>query len=196
MKIVFAGVLGGIAMFIWTSIAHMFLPLGEAGIAEIPNESAVLSAMQSNIGNQTGLYIFPGPGVGKNATRQEKNEAMKHMAEKMAANPSGILMYHAPGRPFTFGKWLGIEFATELLESILVVFLLAQTAIVSFAGRVGFVLVAGILAAVATNVSYWNWYGFSCLYTVSYMFIQIIGFLCVGLVAALVFRKSSVPATP
>jgi uncharacterized membrane protein YkgB len=196
MKIVLAGVLGGIAMFIWTSIAHMFLPLGEAGIAEIPNESAVLSAMQSNIGDQTGLYIFPSPGVGKNATRQEKNEAMKHMAEKMAANPSGILMYHAPGRPFTFGKWLGIEFATELAESILVVFLVAQTAIVSFAGRVGFVLVAGILAAVATNVSYWNWYGFPCLYTVSYMFIQIIGFLCVGLVAALVFRKSSVPATP
>jgi uncharacterized membrane protein YkgB len=189
MKIVFAGVLGGIAMFIWTSIAHMFLPLGEAGIAEIPNESAVLSAMQSNIGNQTGLYIFPGPGVGKNATRQEKNEAMKHMAEKMAANPSGILMYHAPGRPFTFGKWLGIEFATELLESILVVFLLAQTAIVSFAGRIGFVLVAGILAAIATNVSYWNWYGFPCLNTASYMFIQIIGFLCVGIVAAFVLPK-------
>jgi hypothetical protein len=43
----------------------------------------VLNAMQANIGDQTGLYIFPGPGVGKNATRQEKNEAMKHMAEKM-----------------------------------------------------------------------------------------------------------------
>ena len=145
--------------------------------------------MQSNIGNQTGLYIFPGPGVGKNATRQEKNEAMKHMAEKMAANPSGILMYHAPGRPFTFGKWLGIEFATELLESILVVFLLAQTTILSFAGRIGFVLVAGILAAIATNVSYWNWYGFPCLYTASYMFIQIIGFLYVGIVAAFVLPK-------
>jgi hypothetical protein len=55
MKILLAGILGAVAMFIWTSIAHMFLPLGEAGIAEIPNESAVLSAMQSNIGNQTGL---------------------------------------------------------------------------------------------------------------------------------------------
>jgi hypothetical protein len=31
-----AGVLGGIVMFIWTSIAHMALPLGEAGIREIP----------------------------------------------------------------------------------------------------------------------------------------------------------------
>jgi uncharacterized membrane protein YkgB len=193
MKIVLAGVLGGIATFIWTSIAHMFLPLGEAGISEIPNESAVLSAMQSNIGEQTGFYIFPGPGVGRNATRQEKNEAMKHMAEKMATNPSGILMYHAPGRPFTFGKWLGIEFGTELLEAILVVFLLAQTSIAGFAGRVGFVSVAGILASIATNVSYWNWYGFPCVYTASYMFIQIIGFLCVGIVAGFVLRKTPAP---
>ena len=189
MKILLAGIFGGIVMFIWTSIAHMVLPLGEAGIGEIPNESAVLSAMQSNIGDQTGLYIFPGPGLGKNATRQEKNEAMKHMGEKMATNPSGILMYHAPGRPMAFGKWLGIEFGTELLEAILVVFLLAQTRIASFAGRVGFVLVAGILASIATNVSYWNWYGFPCVYTASYMFIQIIGFLCVGIVAAFVLGK-------
>jgi len=189
MKILLTGILGGIVMFIWTSIAHMALPLGEAGIREVANESAVLSAMQSNIGDQTGLYIFPGPGVEKNATRQEKNEAMKHMAEKMATNPSGILMYHAPGRPFTIGKWLGIEFGTELLEAILVAFLLVQTRIVSFSGRVGFVLVVGILAAITTNVSYWNWYGFPCVYTASYMFIQIVGFLLVGVVAALVLPK-------
>jgi len=193
MKILVTGILGGIIMFIWTSVAHMALPLGEAAIREIPNESAVLSAMQSNIGDRTGLYIFPGPGVGKNATRQEKNDTMKHMVEKIAANPSGILMYHAPGRPFTIGKWLGIEFGTELLEAILVVFLLAQTRIVSFAGRIGFVVVAGILAAITTNVSYWNWYGFPCVYTASYMFIQIVGFFLVGIVAALLLPKRAFP---
>ncbi|HSS17552.1 MAG TPA: hypothetical protein VLQ29_11330 [Candidatus Dormibacteraeota bacterium] len=192
MKVLLAGIFGGIVMFIWTSIAHMALPLGEAGVGEIPNEAAVLSAMQSNIGDQTGLYIFPGPGLGKNATRQEKNEAMKHMGEKIATNPSGILMYHPPGRPLVLGKLLGIEFGTELLEAILVVFLLAQTRIASFAGRVGFVLVAGILAAIATNVSYWNWYDFPCVYTASYMFIQIVGFFLVGIVAAFMLRKMSV----
>jgi len=145
--------------------------------------------MQSNIGEQSGLYIFPGLGVGKNATRQEKSEAMKHMAEKFAANPFGILMYHAPGLRFEFGKRLGIEFATELLEAILVVFLLAQTRIVSFAGRVSFVLTAGILAAIATNVSYWNWYGFPSVYTASYMLIQIVGFFCIGVVAAVALRN-------
>src|SRR5947207_15589692 len=191
MKILLAGILGGIVMFIWTSIAHMALPLGEAGLGEIPNESTVLSAMQSNIGEQTGLYVFPGRGLGKNATRQEKEEAMKHMSEKIATNPSGILMYHAPGRPLSLGKLLGVEFGTELLEAILVVFLLARTRIASFAGSVGFVLVAGILAAIAANVSYWNWYGFPCVYTTGYMFIQIVGFLCVGVVAALVLRRRS-----
>ena len=188
MKILLAGILGGIAMFIWTTIAHLALPLGEAGIREIPNEPAVLDAMQKNIGDQRGLYIFPGMGVGKNATRQERNEAMKQMVAKAASGPSGLLMYH-PTRPFTFGKLMGVEFATELLEAILAVFLLAQASIVSFAGRVGFVFVIGILAAVSTNVSYWNWYGFPCVYVASYMLITVIGFLCVGIVAALVLRK-------
>ena len=189
MRILLAGVLGGIAMFIWTSIAHMALPLGEAGINEIPNESAVLSAMQGNIGDKTGLYIFPGLGVGKNATREEKSEAMKQMQQRIAANPSGILMYHPPGRPFAFGKSLVVEFSTEVLQAILVIWLLAQTRIGSFGGRVGFVLIAGILAAITTNVSYWNWYGFPGVYIASYILIEIVGFFLVGIVAALLLRK-------
>ena len=52
MRILLAGIVGGIVMFIWTSIAHMALPLREAGINEIPNDSAVLSAMQSSIGDK------------------------------------------------------------------------------------------------------------------------------------------------
>jgi hypothetical protein len=188
MKILLAGILGAVAMFIWTSIAHMALPLGEAGISEIPNEEGVLTAMRSSIAEKSGLYFFPGLGVGPSATRQEKNEAMKQEAAKMASGPSGLLLYNY-ARPFVFAKALTIEFATELVESILVVFLLAQTVIASFAGRVGFVLLAGILAAIATNVSYANWYGFPCLYTASYMFTQVIGFLCVGIVAALVLPK-------
>jgi hypothetical protein len=193
-RIILAGVLGGIAMFIWTSIAHMVLPLGEAGIKELPNEQAVFAALRTSLGDQSGLYLFPGLGVGENPTREQKSEAMKHMGERLASNPSGLVMYYPAGaRPLSMGKLLSIEFATELLESILAVFLLAQTRIATFGGRAGFVFVAGILAAIATNVSYWNWYGFPCVYTASYMFIQVIGFLCVGLVAALVLRKGSLP---
>jgi len=191
MRILLAGILGGIAMFIWTSIAHMALPLGEAGINEIPNESAVLDAMKSSMGDKTGLYIFPGLGIGKDATHEQKSEAMKQMQQRIATNPSGILMYHPPGRPFGFGKSLAVEFSTEVLQAILVIWLLAQTRIESFGGRVGFVVIAGILAAITTNVSYWNWYGFPGVYTASYILIEVVGFALVGIVAAMLLRRRS-----
>jgi hypothetical protein len=185
-----AAILGGIAMFIWSFIAHDLLPLGEMGMREFKNEAAMLDALKTNLGDGGGLYHFPGHKAGRNATRQEKGEAMKRAMEKAASGPSGMLLYH-PTREFTFGKLLGIEFATELLEAILVVLLLTQTRIESFGGRVGFVLIAGILAAITTNIPYWNWYGFPSSYTAAYMSIEIIGFLCVGLVAALLLRNRS-----
>ena len=92
------------------------------------------------------LFIFF-PGLASARTRPgNSNEAMQHMGERIASNLSGVLMYHPPGRALAMGKFLAIEFATELLESILAVFLLAQTRLVSFGTRVGFVCV-GIVAA-------------------------------------------------
>jgi len=187
MRILLAGILGGIAMFVWNFVGHAVLPLGEVGVREMPNEQAVLDAMKTNL-TENGLYHFPGRGLGPNATREEKSDAMKRLMEKVETGPSGLLVYH-PSRPVSFGRLLGIEFATDVLQSILVVFLLAQTAIDSFIGRVGFVFVAGVLATITTNVSYWNWYGFPKRYTAAYMFIEIVGFLCVGIVAALILGK-------
>ena len=183
-----AAILGGIAMFIWSFIAHDLLPLGETGMREFKDEAAMLDALKTNLGDARGLYHFPGHKAGPNATRQEKSDAIKRAMEKAASGSSGMLLYH-PTREFTFGKLLGIEFATELLEAILVVFLLTQTRIESFGGRIGFVLVTGILAAITTNIPYWNWYGFPSNYTAAYMSIEIIGFLCVGLVAALLLKN-------
>jgi len=98
-------------------------------------------------------------------------------------------MYHPPGRPFAFGKALAVEFSTEVFQAIVVIWLLTQTNVSSFPGRVGFVLMAGILASITTNVSYWNWYGFPGLYTASYIAIELVGFVLVGVVAALMLRR-------
>jgi hypothetical protein len=188
-RVFLAGILGGIVMFIWSSIGHDVLGLGEVGVQEIPNEQPVLAALQSSIGDKPGFYFFPGLGLGDNPSSDARKQAMQHMNEKMAANPSGILIYHPPGRQFQLGKLLGVEFVTELIAALLAVFLLAQTRISSFAGRVGFVLVTGILVAIMTNVQYWNWYGFPGNYTAAYMLTEVVGFLCAGIVAALVLPK-------
>jgi peptidoglycan/LPS O-acetylase OafA/YrhL len=93
------------------------------------------------------------------------------------------------------GSLLSVEFVTELIAAFLAVFLLAQTRLASYAARVAFVTVIGIIAAISTNVSYWNWYGFPGDYTAAYIFIQFVGFLCVGLVAAWVLKNRPARAT-
>ena len=37
-RVVLAGLLGGVAMFMWMSLAHVVLPIGETGVQEIANE--------------------------------------------------------------------------------------------------------------------------------------------------------------
>src|ERR1700722_7361697 len=84
-RILLAALLGGIAMFAWKSIAHMVLPLGQSGIHEIPNEQALLGAMRSTLGETSGLYFFPAMGTAP--------DAMAQYDVKLAANPSGLLIY-------------------------------------------------------------------------------------------------------
>lgn len=189
-RILLAGLLGAIAMFAWTAVAHMLLPLGEAGVQNTMNDEGLLSELKSTVKNKDGLYIYPTMGLPPNATHAQQSAAMEKYPEKLEKNPSGFFIFHPAGsRPMNMGKFLTIEFITELCEALLVVWLLAQTRIVTFGGRIGFVVAAGIMAAISTNVSYWNWWGFPTVYTASYMFIQLVGFFLVGVVAAIMFRR-------
>lgn len=75
------------------------------------------------------------------------------------------------------------------MEALLAVILLAQTRIGSYAGKVGFITLVGIVAAVTSNIPYLNWYGFPGNYTAAYMTTQILGYLAAGLVAAAVVKN-------
>lgn len=194
-RILIAGIAGGIAMYIWTSIAHLALPLSTAGIQEITNnEPALLTQMHSNLGERSGMYLFPSSGWKSGDSSEQKSSAMKAYTAKLATNPSGLLIYHPPGAKALTPGQLITEFVTELIEAILAIFLLAQTQLARYWGRVGFVSVSGVLASLVTNISYWNWYGFPGSYTAGYITIQIIGFFVVGLVAAALLRKQSLRA--
>jgi len=187
-RVFLAGLAGGVAMYVWASIAHVVLPLGGVGIAEIPgNEATVLDAMRQSLGNSSGLYMFP--SFGWKTSEGSRAEAMKNYDAKLVSNPSGLLIYHPPGEKSLTPGRLIVEFLVELLEAVLAVWLLAKTAITSFGGRIGFVAMTGLLASLPTNVSYWNWYGFPANYTLSYMGIQLAGFAVAGVAAAAVLRR-------
>jgi heme exporter protein D len=184
-RILLAGLLGGVAMFVWSSIAHMVLPLGQAGIRQIDKEDALLASMQSTL-NQPGFYMFPKMSSG--------NDQAAYMA-KIANGPSGMMVYF-PRRDFAFGKLLGVEFATELVEAMIAAWILSMTRVATFSGRLRVYALAGVIAAVATNISYWNWYGFPSAYTLGYMFTVWMAYICAGLVAAALKIAGPIASAP
>jgi hypothetical protein len=185
-KKLLAAVLGGLAFFLWSYVAHDVLPLGKAGIKEIPNEQAVLNSMKANM-PQDGLYLLPGLGLPENATRAQQAAAMEARMHKVETGPSGFLAYH-PSLQFSFGKALVVELGTNIFQVLLAVILLGQTSLVSFAARWRFITIAGVLAAISTNISYWNWYGFPGNYTLAYICTVAMGFVFAGLVAAAIVK--------
>jgi hypothetical protein len=178
-----AGIAGGILMFIWSSIAHVATPLGQTGFSQMPNEAPVLAAMHDSMGDKPGLYFFPWVDM-------KSKTAMADSAAKMKVNPSGLLLYHPPGRGIEMMPMnLLTEFVKETITALIAAFLLAQTLIAAYAARVGFVSLVGFAAGITTNVSYWNWYGFPGDYTLAYAFTDIFGYVVAGLAIAAVLRK-------
>ncbi|HEU5415862.1 MAG TPA: hypothetical protein VFW31_19000 [Candidatus Angelobacter sp.] len=186
---ILAGILGGIAFFAWSSIAHLATDLGQTGLSELPNEQAVVNDLKANI-TAPGLYFFPGYGLGPNATHSQKMAAMKDLAPRIKAGPIGLMVYHPTGYDALSPRQMLTELATNIVQVLLAVFLLGQTTITSFAARWRFITVAGVLAAISTNISYWNWYGFPGNYTVAYISVIAMGFVCAGLVAAALVKPA------
>ncbi|HET7872276.1 MAG TPA: hypothetical protein VFL42_07170 [Terriglobales bacterium] len=187
---ILAGVLGGLAFFAWSSFAHLATGLGETGIQEIPNEQAVISSMRSSI-TADGMYFFPGYGLPPTATHSQKMAAMNEMRPKIKAGPVGIIVYRRAGEDALPLSSMLTELGTNIVQVLLAIFLLGQTSLSSFAARWRFITVAGILAAISTNISYWNWLGFPGNYTLSYICIVAMGFVFAGLVAAALVKPEA-----
>lgn len=188
-QVIVAGILGGILLFSWGSLSHMGIGLGNTGVKELPQEQPVVSAMQSGI-TQPGFYFFPGMHVAPNASASQRTVAVKEFEQKYQSGPYGILIYHPQGENPASPRKLAVEFGLNLLEALIAAFIVFQAkALKGFHARVGLVLLLGILASLATNVEYWNWYGFPTDYTAAYILDKIVGFLVVGIAIAAVMKR-------
>ena len=171
-KILLAGIVGGLALFVWGGLSHMVLGLGEAGMQFLPQQQPVMQALQASI-PQSGFYMFP---QGDKAGNLPANEA---------GGPYGLLIYHSTGASGMRPAQLVNECILDIVLATLAAYLLSLAhALGRYAARVGLVFVVGLIAALMTHVQYWNWYAFPTTYTVANIFDNLIGFLIVGLVAA------------
>jgi hypothetical protein len=175
-RTVLAGVLGGVAAFLWSSIWHMVLPLGEAGVGTLPNEQPVLEMLEREVPD-AGLYLFP--GIHPSASAETQEEWM----ERYRSGPTGLLVYHPVGGEFSFPRHLVIELLSNVLGGLLAATILTLAPLTLAQGALlGGGL--GLFAWSSISSSYWNWYDFPTPFVLAEGSDQVIGWLIAGAVIA------------
>jgi hypothetical protein len=190
-KIVIGGILAGVVMFVWSSIAHVGLPIGEMGISTISNEDAVLAAMKTSM-PASGLYFLPGNDY-MQAPREQRGAAMKAMMEKQKTMGAAMVVYHPNGGEDISPKTLGLQFLTAVVAGLIFAFALwaALPRVVSFGGRVMFVTALGLLPFIVSDFSKWNWYGYPTMFELGQILDYGVGALLAGIVLAWYFRREA-----
>lgn len=182
MRIVIAGIVGGIVMFAWGAVSHMLLGVGTVGVKSLPNEAAVVAAMKANIPDP-GLYFAPGIDMSRTLTDEEKAA----WTQKYEAGPNVFLVYRPTGvTPFS-PRQLGVEFASNVLAALVGAFMLGMT-VPSFGKRVAVATLIGLAAWLSINVSYWDWYRFPANFVASELVEQVVGWFLSGLAMAFLLK--------
>ncbi|MEW6597572.1 MAG: hypothetical protein AB1429_08755 [Pseudomonadota bacterium] len=185
MRVVIAGILGGVLMFIWTAVAHVATPLGTIGVSSVKDEAALSAALPVATGAKAGFYIFP--AVDQKAAHRD-TEMARYIA-KAKVSGTALLVYHPPGADADMSpKTLASEFAMEVVEALLCAWILSLTTGLSYFGRLGVCGLVGLVGGLTTNASYLIWYGFPCDYTLAYIFIDVVRFLAAGVGIAWLIR--------
>jgi hypothetical protein len=182
-RILLAGLLAGIVMFLWEGLAHEVLPLGEAGIKALPNEAAFLASVKDV--KESGLYFFPAPEERPGMSSAEKNKAREALMQKWKVGPAGIMVLQASGMEADSPAHLIFQCVFDILVMLVAAVLLSRATLLStYMARVAFVTMLAVFPILNGDLPYWNWYGFPVVYTLAQFVLRIVGFLVGGLVVA------------
>lgn len=198
-KIAFGGVLAGLLLFAWSSLAHTVLPIGAMGISTTTNDDALLTSLRANL-PAPGFYFIPGHQMmqAESASGAERKKMMDEWQSKYGGGAWAVMMYHPSGASLLEPRQLVGEFAADVVAGLIMAFaLLMVTARVrSFPGRVVFVTLIGLLPWLIVDFSYLNWYGFPLAYEMGQLLDQAVGAALAGIGLAVLLRKegSAVPA--
>jgi len=177
-RVLIAGLLGSVVLFIWGFISWAALPWHNATMPSLPNEEAVVESLRANV-NTTAVYQFPGMPA-------DDAESQQAWTEKYKRGPYGILIYIAQGAdPMAPQPFIG-GFVLSLLTATLAAYLLSLGAnkLTGYSQRVIFVTLLGVFAALVSHFSMWNWMHVPTGYSLVMAADLVIGWLLAGLVIA------------
>ena len=184
MRILMAGLLGGLVLFFWGFVANMLLPLGMLGYEYPVAEDPVLATLQTNLPRE-GVYMVPG------ITEQQYADpaASEAFAKKSAASPFAFIVYQPQGEnALDMLDELGLQLASSVLASVLLAWVLSL-APWAFGKRVMVSVALGVFAWTAVAAPLWTWYRFPADYVGGMLVQQVVGWLLAGAAMAWVLGR-------
>jgi hypothetical protein len=160
------GVIGGIVSFLWYSISWMLLPWHTTTLMQFKNESAIAQAISANA-PASGMYFMPmqQPAINSNV-------------------PQIFAAIHLERMPSSMTSAIIIGLIAQIVIASLATWLLCKTKGLTYWGRVKFIFVFALAAAILSEISYWNWFNFSSSFTLVQIADVIIAWFFAGLAIA------------
>jgi hypothetical protein len=156
MRVLVAGIFGGIVMFFWGFVAHMLLGLGNPGIHQPVHEDVVLSSLHEGLGTQPGVYILPS----LDPNQMGDPAARAAYGKKAAASPYAWVVYEPQGDDMTqMGPQIPREWASDTLSALALACLMGMAAF-GFHQAPGHRGGRHAFRLAKLQIPYWNWYRF------------------------------------
>jgi hypothetical protein len=176
MRVLVAGIMGGVVLFFWGFVAHMLLGLGNPGIHQPAHEDVVLNVLHDGLGMQPGVYILPSI----EPAQMSDPAAVAAYGKKAAASPYAWMVYEPQGTDMSHMRpQLTREWASDTLSALALACLMGLAAF-SFTRRLGIAVVATLFAWLSVMIPYWNWYRFPTPLALAELVEQLIGWLLAG----------------
>lgn len=185
-RILLAGLLGGVMVFLWGAVAHMVLEI-DAAAMKVPSDAAqarVMATLGAEL-DEPGVYLLP--MLQKELWKDEA--AQQAFAAQQAQSAFAFLVFQPQGVSFldAFGGNLMRQAVIVILAALFAAWVVSLTTL-GFVGRVALVGGLGLFAWLTTYVPLWNWYRFPTDYTVAALIECVVGWLLAGLIIAAIVK--------
>lgn len=193
VRIVLAGLAGGLVVFVWGAVSWMGLPFHTKSLHNVP-QSEVLIAHLKSAGAPTAVYHYPGFLHDESGTPVPAERQNAWFEQHRGGPYIPLLNYRAEGfEPFAARQFL-VGLLVDVTSAMFAAWLLCATGrtFATYRARVLFVAGLGVFATLTINVQQWNWMRYPAEFALPGVIDAPVAWLLAGLVIARIAR----PRTP
>jgi hypothetical protein len=191
LRILIAGIIGGILVFLMGFVAHAFLELQGRAFQNIPEGETFVDQLKAR-SLKPGLYWFPDMPMGADQNDKAK---MDEANARYKSGPAGMLLVVPTGNDMMTLQTLGLEFATDVVAALLAAWIVSLISVdVGFGRRWLAVVVMGAFAWFSLTTSYGIWYHFPHTFVHDEFLCALLEWSVAGVAIAAIVRRRIVVA--